>query len=492
MSARRTEQQLQALLKELCKLPSETEWLEFKQNKDKPDEIGEYISAMANSAALAGKQQGYVVWGVTDSDHTVVGTKFDPPATKKGNEELTSWLRRLVSPDVAFEFHKFTVDGKQVVLLEVPRAYLHPVRFQSEEYIRLGSYTKKLREFPEKERELCRTLGTTPFEQLVALADTSDDQVLRLLDYPSYFRLLNIPLPSGKQGILAALEADALIKRSEIGVWNITNLGAILFATHLKEFPDLERKATRVIVYKGNSKVETLKEQVGGKGYAFGFEGLIGFINGLLPSNEALGKALRKTIPMFPELAVRELVANALIHQDFLVSGAGPMVEVYDDRLEISNPGRPLGDPDRFLDMQPRSRNEKLASLMRRLGICEERGSGVDKVVAQLELYQLPPALFEVRGDNTIVVLFAHKPLPKMDRAERVRACYQHACLKFVMREQMTNKSLRERFGIEDQNSAQASRFIKEAIADGRVVLFDETAPPKYMKYVPFWASPRT
>lgn len=492
MARRRTEPQLQALLKEFRKLPQETEWLEFKQNKEKPEEIGEYISAMANSAALADKQCGFVIWGVADDSHAVVGTKFDPAATKKGNEELTSWLRRLTSPDVDFVFHRLTVDGKRVVVMEVPRATRHPVRFQNDEFIRLGSYTKKLRDFPEKERELWRILGTMPFEQLTALGDIGEDDVLRLLDYPAYFNLLHIPLPSAKQGIIDALNVDGMIAPSETGMWNVTNLGAALFAQRLSEFPGLERKAMRVVVYKGNNKVETIKEQVGAKGYANGFEGLISFINGLLPSNEALGQALRRTIPMFPEMAVRELVANALIHQDFFISGAGPLVEIYGDRIEISNPGKPLTDPERFLDMPPRSRNEKLASLMRRLGICEERGSGVDKVVAQLELFQLPPALFEVRGDNTIAVLFAQRALSKMDRSERVRACYQHACLRYVMREHMTNKSLRERFGIEDRNSAQASRLIKEAVADGRIVPVDEKAAPKMMKYLPFWARPGT
>ena len=101
---------------------------------------------------------------------------------------------------------------------------------------------------------------------------------------------------------------------------------------------------------------------------------------------------------MFPELAVRELVANALIHQDFFVTGAGPMVEIFDDRIEITNPGEPLVDTQRFVDTPPRSRNEALASLMRRFRICEERGSGIDKVVLQVELFQLPAPLFETPG----------------------------------------------------------------------------------------------
>jgi len=155
----------------------------------------------------------------------------------------------------------------------------------------------------------------------------------------------------------------------------------VLFAKRLDDFRSVQRKSMRVIKYRGTSRVETLKEQVEDKGYASGFERLIAFINGLLPSNEVIEQALRKTVPMFPELAIRELVANALIHQDFSVIGAGPMVEIFDDRIEITNPGEPLVDTQRFVDTPPKSRNEILASLMRRFRICEERGSGIDKVV---------------------------------------------------------------------------------------------------------------
>jgi predicted HTH transcriptional regulator len=245
----------------------------------------------------------------------------------------------------------------------------------------------------------------------------------------------------------------------------------------------------RVVQYRGRNRVATLKEQVGSKGYASGFEGLIGFINGLLPSNEVIEQALRKSVPRFPELAVRELVANALIHQDFFLTGAGPMVEIFEDRIEITNPGVPLVDTQRFVDSPPRSRNESMAALMRRIGICEERGSGWDKVVFQTELYQLPAPLAEVADDHTRVVLFAPRALSRMDRTERVRAMYLHACLRYVSREYLTNTSVRQRFGIEPQNIAKASRLIAEAVDAGAIVPDDPAAAPKLMRYVPIWAS---
>ena len=85
---------------------------------------------------------------------------------------------------------------------------------------------------------------------------------------------------------------------------------------------------------------------------------------------------------MCSELAIRELVANALLHQDFAVTDTGPMVEIFEDRLGITNPGLPLVEVDRFLDSPPRSRNEGIATLMMRVNICEGRGRGIDKVVS--------------------------------------------------------------------------------------------------------------
>ncbi len=243
-----------------------------------------------------------------------------------------------------------------------------------------------------------------------------------------------------------------------------------------------------MIVYQGTGRVTTLREQEGARGYAAGFEGLIGFINNLLPMNEVIGQALRKSVSVYPELAIRELVANAIIHQDFSITGSGPMVEIFDDRMEITNPGIPLVDPSRLLDSPPRSRNESLASLMRRIGVCEERGSGVDKVVFQTELYQLPAPAFEITGNSTRATLFAPRPLTKMDSTDRIRAVYLHACLRYVQREFMTNTSLRERFGIDPKNSATASRLLKEALLAKEIHLQDKSAPPKLRRYVPKWA----
>ncbi|SJM92476.1 ATP-binding protein [Crenothrix polyspora] len=488
MTVERTNDYLLSLLNELRNLPQETEWVEFKHNNAEPEEIGEYLSALANSATLLGKVTAWLVWGVDNNSHAVIGTTFDPTHAKIGNEELESWLLRSLAPKINFRFHTMIMDEMPVVLLEISAAFRHPVQFKGTEFMRIGSYKKRLKDFPEKERELWRVFDQTPFEREIAAENVSADDVLRLLDYPGYFDLLNLPLPEGRANILAALAADELIIAEEAGKWNISNLGAILFAKKLTDFRTLKRKAVRVILYKGESRVQTIREQEGTKGYATGFEGLIGFVTNLLPSNEVIGQAFRKEVPMFPELAIRELVANAVIHQDFYATGTAPMIELFSNRMEITNPGLPLVKTDRFLDSPPKSRNEALASFMRRIGVCEERGSGVDKVVAETELYQLPAPLFESTDEHTRVILFAHRELKDMDINDRIRASYLHACLRYVQRNFMTNTTLRERFGIDTKNSAMASRIIKETLSAGLIRCHDETVGNKARKYLPWWA----
>ena len=479
-----------ALISELRALPRETEWVEFKVNNANPTDIGEYISALANSAALLDKPRAYAVWGVEDGTRRIVGTSFDPATTKQGNEDLENWLTRLLQPQVPFRFHTGEVEGVRVVLLDIDSALYQPVRFNGEEYIRVGSYKKKLKDHPEKERALWQRFTTTAFEDGIAAQWLSGDEVLRLLAFPSYFDLLGAPLPPDRAAILAALEVDGLVRRTEGGTWSVTNLGAALFAKDLSQFDGLRRKVVRIVQYAGKGRILTTKEQVVSGGYAAGFEALVQSVLAVLPTNEVIEQALRKSVPMFPPLVVREVVANALIHQDFAVTGAGPMIEVFDDRMEVTNPGRPLVPTERMLDQPPRSRNEQLAALMRRFGICEERGSGIDKVVFEIEFFQLPAPLFEAPGESTRIVLFGHRALKDMEKADRVRACYLHACLRYVTRQPMTNTSLRERFGIEEKNAATASNLLNEAVDAGVIVIQDSDVGYRLRRYLPFWAAP--
>ena len=191
---------------------------------------------------------------------------------------------------------------------------------------------------------------------------------------------------------------------------------------------------------------------------------------------------------MYPENAIRELVANLLIHQDFTITGTGPLVEIFDNRIEFTNPGKPLIHIDRFID-ENQSRNQKLAFSMRRVKICEELGSGIDRVISNIELFQLPAPKFEINDIHTKVTVFAYKKLKKMDKQDKIRACYQHACLCYVTNTKMDNSSLKKRFDIDEKNSATASRIISDTLSE-KIIKSDDPAnnSRKYAKYLPWWA----
>ncbi len=478
--------QFKQLIKSLLQA-QESEWLEFKKSNDNPDGIGKNISAISNSIALLGRDQGYILWGIDNKSKKILGTSFQPKKFKIGNEELENWLSRLLNPKIDFRIYEKEIDKKNIILLEIKSSVNQPTRFKGIEYIRIGSYTKKLQEHPEKEKTLWKVFDVKSFENGIALENITSDEVLKLIDYPGYFKKADQPIPEKHSSILDRLTTEQIIvPKNASGIYNITNLGAVLFCNDLKNFQRLIKKAPRVIVYKGTDRIHGIREKQFNKGYAIDFENIVDYVDSQVPKNEEIQKSLRKEVSMYPTLAIRELIANALIHQDFNSKGSGPMIEIFSDRMEISNPGKPLIDTLRFIDEPPKSRNEFIVNFMRRVNICEDRGSGIDKVIFEIEFYQLPAPDFRETGFSTIVTLFATKTFSKMTTEERIRACYQHACLQWVSGRFLTNSSLRKRFGISDKNYPMVSQVIRTSI-EKKLIRKKNDHNSNTHSYIPAW-----
>lgn len=480
------------LVDNLRKYETEAGWFEFKCSNYNPDMIGQDISALANAAAYYDKDYAYMIWGVDDKTHDIVGTQFDQYSLKIGNEEIECWLRKLLSKNAEFQFFSFEMKDarqvrKKITMLLIHKAINQTVTFKKEDYIRVGSYTKKLSDFPQMKGQLWDKIRNVRFEEQFAVQDLSAEAALQLLDYSKYFDLKDEPIPTEISGIIHYLIEECIIAPLDNGLYAITNLGAILFAKKLSSFPRLERKAVRVVQYKDNNRLNMLKEDVGNKGYAVGLQGLIKYIEALLPSQEVMNGALREAKTAYPMVAVREAVANALIHQDFSITGTGVLIEIFASRIEITNPGTPLVDVVRIIDNPPKSRNEKLAALMRRLKMCEELGSGWDRITISCEQQQLPTPRINIYDENTKITLFSKIDFFDLKQEDKIWACYMHACVRYIQGDFLTNASLRERFGLEEKSSASISRLIKDACAEGKIKKLEETAP-RYTKYVPFWA----
>lgn len=476
------------LIKELCKLPKEVGWVEFKHNNCQPIMIGEDISALANSATLNDRDYAYLIWGVDDGSHEIVGTKVRLQLEKKGEQELENWLRYLLSKNADFEFYDTEVDGKHVELIRIHKALNEPVAFQKIDYIRSGSYTKKLNEFPTFRAQLWDKLRHSLFEDVRVKIDQRYEDIIRLLQVDAYFTLLKIPQPTEKDAVIHYLNEDRIIRKQDNGLYSITNLGALLFAKDLNEFARLGRKSMRVVQYKGKNRLLLQKEESFVQGYAVCFENIVRYVNALLPSNEDVNTVQLSTISKFPLPSIREAIANSLIHQDLYITGAAPVIEIFENRVEVTNPGTPLVDVLRIIDNPPKSRNEKLASLMRRLKMCEELGRGWDRMVLACEAQFLPAPRIDVFQDSTKVTLFSKIEFSNIPMEEKLWSCYLHACLMYVQGEVLTNKSLRDRFGVKETSAGSISRLIKESVREKLIKPIDPDTAKRYMKYIPIWA----
>ncbi|WP_442588962.1 ATP-binding protein [Pedobacter sp. AW31-3R] len=471
------------LLKNSLKpLPQELNELDWKTNlSDKSERLAQHISAFANC-----KGGGFLAFGINNEGVSKPLTKVEVDDIVK---KIGNVARHNLAQPIGVDHAVIDFNNDPILFIHIPEHLEKPVYLRGgdlfDSYKRSAGQTVKLSK--HEVGQLLATSSGFDFEDQIAMANVGGDEVFTLLDYDSYFTLQEKRLPETTKGILNILANDGLIRKSH-ELWDITNLGALMFTKDMQKFKDLRRKAVRVVVYSGDSRVNAVKEQVGVKGYASGFEGLVSYIMDQLPSNEVIETALRRKVKMYPEVAVREFVANALIHQDLTIRGAGIMIEIFNDRIEITNPGSPLVDTNRFIDAAPKSRNEILASIMRRLNICEERGSGVDRAVQSIEDYQLPAPKF-IKGDGyTRVIMYAPTQLTRMNNEDRIRACYQHTCLHYVNNQPVNNQSVRKRFNISKNNVSFASKIIAETIDSGLIKSSDpESASKKYASYVPFW-----
>jgi predicted HTH transcriptional regulator len=447
--------------------------------------LTEHLSAFAN---LPGG--GFLVFGI-DADGVAVG--IDEAAIENVTMRLANLGRDALDPPQALDHTVEIYDAVSLLLVHIPESPVKPVHVRGKgfdrSFIRSGGTTRLA------SRQEIGTLmlhSRTPrWEDLHSSLLLTDDELISILKVEPVLKMLERPMPKVRDELLSWMESERFIDRDARGGGFVTNLGAVAAAGKLADFPDLSRKAVRVIVYDGLNKAHTKQEQEGSKGYAISFQGLMKFVVALLPQSEVIESALRVRRTLYPEIALREIIANALIHQDFSVTGTGPLIEIFDDRIEISNPGGllPSKQLDRLIGTQPESRNEQLARAFRRYKVCEERGSGLLKAGLQAELYGLPPIKFEAGPNHFKVSLFSPRTFSQMSPRERLAACYQHAELRHLSGSSMTNTSLRERLKMPETQRSMVSVLIQEALDAGLIKPADpENKSRKFAEYVPAWA----
>lgn len=477
----------QTLLASLCALPREKNYVEFKVNTFSPQSVGKYVSGLANAAMLERQKTAYLVWGVEDGTHAVVGTSVNLEAEKKGDEAFLLWLSKSIRPKINVTYHRFRVDEKTIGMLCIEPGFMQPVTFNGQSFIRIATSLTPLHEHPEKERALWQITSGYFFEKATIAPHVTAEQIFSRFDIGGMLNLLEVKDRTPKN-MIENLENRGLITSNLQGGFEISALLAMACANDLDEFPLLENKGVRVIAYKDNDKQGATSDIEGRRGYLIRFQQLLGYIMGKIPSDEVMHMGVKRIEPKIPEVAIREFVANALIHQDFTLSGSRPTIEIYKDRVKITNPGVPLIDVDRFIDGGTMSRNPNFARLMRHAGLCEERGSGVDGAIKAIERLALPPPLFATSENQTSVTVYMPRRFSAMTPDERIRACYQHAQLCFEASTPMNNQSLRSRFDLSDKQISQVSVVIRDALDAGKIKPLHEEQGNRNARYVPVYA----
>lgn len=476
-----TERAIELLKDSLEPVPCELNEIDWKSGlSSKTDRLAQHISAFANH--LCG---GILVYGVNND-----GSLFS--VSKEQIDEIVRTLGNIahnnLSSHIPIEHSVQCYQGHNLLFIYIPEEAEKPVHLRGKDiyasYYRSGGQTLKMSS-KQVQVLIAKSRGVS-FEESIALDHLAPEQVLDVLDYQTLYGLLDRNVPKSTDTIISLLyEMGYCIDQN--GLCAITNLGAILFARSLQKFPSLSGREVIVRKYEGQNNRQLQFEQRGGLGYAVGFMGLIDFI--MRNTGKEVINVGRSIEPIYPNVAIREFVANALIHQDFAIDGSPITIEIFSNRLVITNPGAPLNNIARLIDLPPRSRNEKLAQSMFLLGLCERRGSGVDRAIEAVEKMFLPPVKFQALEDYTRVSLFPQKPLAEMTKREKIMACYQHACLMFEDNIAINNQSIRERFGLNKNQSSAASRIIADTIDEKLIKPADEeSVSKKFSTYVPFYA----
>ena len=448
---------VQVLRESLRPVPHELNELDWKAGlSPQRDRLTEHLIALGNL-----RNGGTLAFGIDDTGR-VVGV--DVTTVAETVNQLANLGRDTIEPPLIIDHAALDFEGATVLLVHVGEQPVKPLhrrgRPLEDTWVRSGGTTRRASR--HEVGALMLDSNTPHWEDQRASPMVALAELRQLLDLDAITSLLQRPLPEEPDHLNRWLVDEGLALADGRGLY-VTRFGAIAAARRLDNFPTLERKRVRVVRYRGTNKVETIDELPGQRGYAVAFEGLVRHLQRLLPHSEVIQQSLRMQTTVYPEIALRELIANALIHQDFTVTGAGPMIEIFDDRIEITSPGTllPGKRADRLIGTTPESRNEKLASSFRRFRICEERGTGFQKVVQAIELFGLPPLQLEPLENAFRVTLSAPRSFTDMAMAERIEACYQHdAVLQYVSSQTLTNTTLRQRFKLSERQRNQITNLI--------------------------------
>ncbi len=369
------------LVQQLVNEPNEQEWLEFKENYHSAEEIGERISALANGACLCNKRNGYLIFGVKDSDQSIVGTIFDPKKQKaKGNEDLEFWLSSRLNPRIDFKINDVDIDGKKVIVFEIPATSHTPVAFLHEAYIRVGSYTKKLKDYPEKAKKIWQSMSTDWSAEICEDATIEDLDPIAIAKARQLFIKKN---PRLAEEVPNWDDVTFLNKARLTIKGKITNTAIVLLGLPESAHFINPAVAQMTWILKSADGIE--------KDYEHFYTPFLLVVDEIYHKIRNLKYRYLMSGTLFPEevdqydpYIIREALSNAIAHQDYRLGGRITIVEKEDSTLTFQNYGSflPVSIENVILSDSPEQkyRNTFLVNAMMQLNLIDTIGSGIRRM----------------------------------------------------------------------------------------------------------------
>lgn len=405
--------ELEQLLQDLLTQPQEQSWLEFKTNvatqkaSISPEGIGEYISALSNGACISNKEYAYLVLGIENETHAIVGTNFQPRSFKIGNQDFELWLRNLLYPKVSFEIFEFSMEQKHLVLFRIPAAVQEPVNFQKKPYIRINSQKTDLRNYPHYMREIYNTLEDWS-AQIVPGAELHhlDEQALQVARQKFKAKCTG-------ESFYAKIDAwdtvQWLDKAKVTANGKITRTALLLLGT--PESIHLLTPVAGEITWKLNAEEKAYEHF--GLPFLLSTTKLLHRIRNYQHKFFPLNELLAVTVDKYEPRVILEALHNAIAHQNYSLN-ARIIVEERADKVIFQNAGSFFrGLPEDYYfgtKTADKYRNPWLVNAMRSLGMIDTIGYGIHTMFLEQKKRYFPlPDYSNSNLDHVILEIYGQE-----------------------------------------------------------------------------------
>lgn len=368
-----------ALIDRLRAMPTETEWLDFKSNHYEPQLLGEYLSALANAACLEGQPRGYLLFGIEDATHDVVGTRFDPPAAKaKGNQDLLPWLAAGLRPNTGFEIYVVDHPGGRVVLFEIGPARDQPVSFYGTAFIRVGSSKTELAKYPEKARAIWTRRRDWSAEvcEAATLADFDPEAVTKAREQ----FIVKHPVQARE---VAGWDDVTFLNKARVLKQGVVTHAALLLIGRAESAALLSPAVAKISWVLKDANNRELDYEHFGPPFLLAGDRLQRRIRNLIVRALPSGTLFPQEVTQYDPWVIREALHNCIAHQDYGLHGRVVVVE-FPDRVMLTNVGSFLpGDIETVVRQdapQAIYRNPFLADAMVELNLIDTQGGGIKRM----------------------------------------------------------------------------------------------------------------